>query len=54
MSLAGGSSPLEQGTGEGNNWDKFKIWAEKHKEKKIHWGLYDIKMTTLAQKTVQD
>lgn len=34
MSLAGGSSPLEQGTGEGNNWDKFKIWAETHKEKK--------------------
>lgn len=34
MSLAGGSSHLEQGTGEANNWDKFKIWLEKHKVKK--------------------
>lgn len=33
MSLTGGNSPLEQGTGEANNWDKFKIWPEKHKEK---------------------
>lgn len=42
MSLAGGSGPLEQGTGEAKNWDKFKIWPEKQ-GKKIHWGLYNIK-----------